>query len=430
MYYGIYQLLSWIFFIVCFPFFFLYSLVSGKYLEGLGQRFGFLPRAVLQGEWPVRVWVHAASVGEVQLARALLPELQNVLPAAGFFLSVMTARGMEMARRQLGPEIRCFYAPFDLAGIVGRVLRLVRPTIYICLETELWPLILRQAGSQGVQLVLLNGRLSARSFTRYLLVRRLMRQILADFSAIAVISAADADRYIALGADPGKVFVLGNAKYDLAVASFPAAGQQNYRQWLNPAGDVPLLVAGSTHSGEEALLLSVVNELRKDARLQRLVLVVAPRHLRRLPEVEALLAGQSGGFERLSRIKGRGRSRDVVLVDEIGELAALYGVATYVFCGGSLVPRGGHNIMEAAVHDKPVFYGPSMEDFADAARLLESVQAGFAVAGPEELASLIRYFVEHQEEYRAAGRRAGAIARAQQGSARRQAALVGVLPPQ
>ncbi len=421
--YGFYQLLSWLFFSISFPFFFIYSIVSGHQRQGLAQRLGMVPGNAGPAGSP-RIWLHAASVGEVQLARALIPELEKIFPDAAFILSVMTARGMEVARRQLGNEVFCIFAPLDLPGIVGRAVERIRPDVYICLETELWPSILRRLRRNNTRLLLLNGRLSERSFRRYRRVGRFMEQVLANFSAIAVISDQDGQRYIDLGAEPDRVTVAGNAKYDLAAATFSQATAPAYRSRLDLGPETPLLVAGSTHTGEEELLLPVYRDLKKDARLHDLVLVLVPRHLRRLPEIETLLRERGMAFERLSRIEEHGRSRDVVLVDGVGDLAGLYSVATYVFCGGSLVERGGHNIMEAAIYGKPVFYGPHMNDFADAVQLLESVRAGFPIREAREMTAAIIRFLDHQEEYRAAGRRAGEIARSQQGSARRQAMLV------
>jgi 3-deoxy-D-manno-octulosonic-acid transferase len=183
-------------------------------------------------------------------------------------------------------------------------------------------------------------------------------------------------------------------------------------------------VAGSTHTGEEEMLLSVFLDLKKASGMQELIWLVAPRHLQRLEEVETLLQNRNVAYERFSQIKSAARKTDVVLVDGMGDLAGFYSVASFVFCGGSLVDRGGHNIMEAAVFGRPVFYGPYIKDFQDAAELLESVGGGFPVSKPEELTELILYFMDHPEEDNAAGKQAREIGLAQQGSARKQIELV------
>ena len=424
MLYGLYQLLGWLTFIIVFPFFFLYSLITGRYREGLGQRFGFVGAAGQEQDKTMRIWLHGASVGEVLLAGILIKELAKILPQADFVLSTMTEQGMEIARKQGGEKVRCIYAPLDLVGIVGRSIQKIRPSLYVCLETELWPAFLLNAKRSGVKLVLLNGRLSERSFQRYRLAKRFMRKILSCFAMISVIRQTDAKRYMGLGAEPEKVRVLGNAKYDQDIKSLAPESEAQYRSWLQLRPGQPLFVAGSTHSGEEEMLLTVFQDLKKATGLQDLIWVAAPRHLQRLAEVEGMLKQKQVAYERLSDVKGSGRRTDTILVDSMGDLAGLYSIASYVFCGGSLVDRGGHNIMEAAIFGKPVFYGPSMKDFSDAAELLESAGGGFPVSSPEALTGSILYFMEHPEEYETAGRRAREIAATQQGAARKQALLV------
>jgi len=402
----------------------LFSICTGRYRGGLGQRLGFLGTESKTEDRALRIWLHGASVGEVLLAKLLIKELAAILPEAEFVLSTMTEQGMEIARKQVGDKVRCIYAPLDLVGIVGRAIRSVQPTIYICLETELWPAFLLQAKRSGSKLAILNGRLSERSFNRYQLAKGLMAKTLACFSMISVIQQSDAKRFMSLGAAPEKIRVLGNAKYDKDMESLAPESEEQYRDWLNLHPEQPLFVAGSTHTGEEEMLLTVFQDLKKATGMQDLIWVVAPRHLQRLPEVEAMLKQKQVPYERLSDVKNYGRKTDTVLVDSMGDLAGFYSIASYVFCGGSLVERGGHNIMEAAVFGKPVFYGQSMKDFADAAELLESVGGGFSVNGPEALTESILYFMDHPEEYRTAGRRAQEIAATQQGSARKQAELI------
>jgi len=385
---------------------------------------GFIEAKEQKHDQALTIWLHGASVGEVLLAGILIKELDAILPEADFVLSTMTEQGMEIARKQLGDKVRCIYAPLDLVGIVGRSIRKIKPSLYICLETELWPAFLLEAKKSGIQLVLLNGRLSESSFPRYQLAKGFMRKVLSCFSMIAVIQPSDAKRYMSLGAEPEKVRVLGNAKYDQDIKSLAPESEEQYRNWLNLLPGQPLFVAGSTHTGEEEMLLRVFQDLQKTTGMQDLIWVVAPRHMQRLPDVEAMLKQKQVPYERLSDLKSIERRTDTILVNSMGDLAGLYSIASYVFCGGSLVERGGHNIMEAAIFSKPVFYGPSMKDFSDAAELLESVGGGFRVNGPDELLESILYFMDHPEEYETAGRHAREIAVAQQGSAGKQAALV------
>lgn len=389
----------------------------------MGQRLGMLPDVGSGATEGVRIWLHAASVGEVQAAKSLLKELEGTVPDADYFLSVMTEQGYAVARGQLAPGVRVFYAPLDLVGVVERVLRIIRPSIYICIETELWPNIIVQARRMGIKLLLLNGRLSEKSYRRYRLLPGFMADLLQRFTVVAAIGKVDRERFLGLGVKSQKLLVSGNVKYDHAREGCTAETEDSYRKLLS-LKDQPVLIAGSTHTGEEELLLDVVRDLKASEEGRRLIWVVAPRHLNRLTEVENLLKQRGVEFDRFSEVKLHGRRTEVVLVDVMGELASIYSVATVVFCGGSLVERGGHNVMEAAVCGKPVLYGPSMKDFADAAQLLESAQAGYPVKNTRELIGKIHYLLQHQEEYTAVCRRAREVALAQQGSARRQAELV------
>ncbi|MCK5436843.1 MAG: 3-deoxy-D-manno-octulosonic acid transferase [Desulfobulbaceae bacterium] len=415
--------------VVILPFFLLYARLTGRHLAGLGQRLGFLKQLDSASDRSPRLWLHAASVGEVKAARILISEIRKKLPDAAIIVSTMTEQGQLVARQQLDPEIDCIYAPLDLPVIARRVMRKIRPSVYVCLETELWPNIISQAFRAGVALVLLNGRLSERSFRRYKKVRGLMKEVLVRFSAISAITAGDRKRFTTLGADSERVVVHGNVKHDSIPVSYRSQGTgheknlpQSCRNRLGIGDGQTVLVAGSTHKGEESQLIDVFKTVK--ARVGDLIWVVAPRHLNRIPEIEALFRDHGIRFDRLSNIEDNGRKEEVILVDSMGELAGLYSIATFVFCGGSLVPKGGHNIMEPAAWGRPVFYGPSMKDFADAKELLESVKAGFPISGPDELTRSILNFIERPAEYEAAGQRAREIAMAQQGAARKQVQLI------
>ena len=422
MLYTLYQLFGWLLFIVVSPFAGMYLGLSGKHRQGLRQRFGHVEDVQLDEDKPVRIWLHASSVGEIQVAKALIFEIKKQLPEASIVVSTGHRQGLAVANQLLPEDVPCFFAPLDLIGIVNRTLKTIRPTIYVCLETELWPNIIRQAQHHGAKLFLLNGRLSENSFAGYRKIKGFMSELLSCFTKIAVIQGGDAKRFRGLGADPSNIRILGNAKYDQSITHADPNLAEHYRQMLDIHRQQPVLVTGSTHTGEEAMLIEAFRALQQ--RLPDLVWVIAPRHLRRLTEVETLLAEQGIAAMRLRQIQEQGRSADVVLVDTMGELAGLYSMATYVFCGGSLVERGGHNVLEAAAWGTPVFYGPHMTDFSDAKALLEAENAGFCVKTPQELARKILYFIEKPEEYAVAGRGALKVASRQQGSARKQIALI------
>lgn len=424
MSYLLYQLIGWFLLLAAAPFFFPTYLPKSR-REELRQRLGLYKRELLPRGGKPRIWLHAASVGEVQAARALIGEIKTLLPEAVVIVSTMTSHGQDVARQQLGDAAHCLFAPLDLGVFTARALKTIQPDLYVCLETELWPAILHQAEAQGCKLALLNGRLSERSQRRYRLIGGLIAKTLRRFAAIAAIGPADAERFRSLGAPGERVRVSGNAKYDLAAGQPAENPAGRYRAELQLAERAPVWVAGSTHSGEEAQLIGVYRTLKKE--LPGLVWIVAPRHLQRLPEIEALFKTEGLGFDRRSAIGNEGRSHDVILVDTMGELAGLYAVADYIFCGGSLVERGGHNVFEAAVWGKPVLYGPSMKDFSEAKALLEEAGGGFSVTRPAEIARQILLWAAHPEEYAAAAAKARSAALAQQGAARRQAQLLQTL---
>ena len=446
MIYFFYQIIAWTVFLVVFPLFIIYSLGGGG--QELRQRLGFY-RPPPQGPGAgARIWLHAASVGEVQVARALVREIQRQLPGSEIWVSTLTRAGRQVCREQMPEAVHCIFAPLDLVGICSRMMRNIKPDLYLCLETELWPEIIRQAARRQAGPVLLNARMSAGSLGRYRRwpIRTLIRPTIASFRAIAAIGADDALRYRELGGgDQNTIIVSGNAKYDLYSS---AAGELRGPESAAEPGDLPktngwrvrlgigleqpVLVCGSTHHNEEELLLTAWRKLKRN--LPGLVWIVAPRHLRRLPEIEAMFREKNLEFWRLSELSPpesaagepgpENRRGAVILVDRMGELAELYAAADYVFCGGSLVQRGGHNLLEAALHGKPVLFGPHMDDFREDAELLGREGGGFMVRDQEDLCQRIMAFHTRPAEYRRAADRAGEIARRLRGAARKQIEIV------
>lgn len=364
------------------------------------------------------IWLHAASVGEVQAAKALIHSLNKKLPKARFVVTTMTIHGRKVAREQLPDKVTCLLAPLDVPGIVDRVLTVIAPDIYVCIETELWPLMLHKCSKRHIPTFLVNGRLSEKSCASYSRLPRFCADVLATFDHMAVITEADRERFLRLGAADAKVTVEGNVKYDLRLPPFVNDTREQCRQALFLSEDEQVFIAGSTHTGEEELLVPLYKNVLQE---KKIVWLMVPRHLERIPALQKMLADNELHFETLSDIAGNGcrRSR-IVLVDSWGKLANLYSVATYVFCGGSLVERGGHNIMEAALWDKAVLYGPSMSDFKDAVELLEPVGGGVQVRDASEMSDVLHQFIHNPADYRERCLRAGSVARAQQGAAQRQ----------
>ena len=351
-----------------------------KYVGSLSQRLGYLPVS-FNIDAESSIWIHAVSVGELLTARPLIAALREKHPALRIFLSTTTMSAQQLARRNPLDVDGVFYFPFDLGFVVRRTLDLVKPKLFLMMETEIWPNLLRECRRRGVRTAIVNGRLSARSFPRYRLARGFFRHVLADIDRFCVQSDESRRRFVEIGAPADRVTVTGSLKFDsLEPAS---AGQARSRErvlrYFRFAPVRPVWVAGSTMKGEEAIVLRVFRRLK--ASQPTAVLVLAPRHPERFDDVVAM--AQQEGFRTVRRselpIDVEPRA-DVVVLDTIGELAAVYQVGTLVFVGGSLVPTGGHNILEPAVFGRPVVFGPHMHNFAEIAAAFVAADAGVQVA--------------------------------------------------
>ena len=386
-----------------------------------GQRLGnYQQRPALITAGPL-LWIHAASVGEMQAARVLIAALTEKIPSGRFMLTAMTRQGRDAARARMPKTVRCELAPIDTPQAVTAALRTLRPDIYICLETELWPTMLQETGRAGIPMLLLNGRLSVSAFRRYQRICGFMTELLKGFAAVGVIREEDGDRYRQLGVEAGRIKVCGNLKYDLPAAD-AAAVREKYQLLLNPGGK-KIFICGSTRSGEEELLLPVYRRLRTET-ADNLLWIIAPRHLNRLDEIKRLLTQAGLNCELLSDCAAKGGSKDIVLVDSLGELADLYALGDVNFCGGSLVDKGGHNIMEPVRWHRPVLFGPFMHDYQDAADLVLTAGAGFQVRDADELADRLVHLLRDERLQQTVCQAAGRLACSQQGAAQRQADMV------
>ncbi len=308
------------------------------------------------------IWIHAVSVGEIGVARNLLRALRKARPGCRIGLSVTTAAGRELAEATLAHEASIFAYPFDLAGPVERALAATRPGLVLLTETEIWPLFLERAARRGVPVALVNGRISERSFRGYRRARGFLRGALGRIALFAMQSAEDARRARALGAEDARVLVSGNLKYDLPSAPpFPDAARLRAA-----AAGRPIVVAGSTGEGEEALVLDAWERLDP-----RPFLVLAPRRPERFDEAARLAGSRGLRVLRRSAVDARppiaDAPVDLYLLDTIGDLASVYGEAALAFIGGSLVARGGQNPIEAWAAGVPAVAGPHMENFRDVA---------------------------------------------------------------
>lgn len=359
------------------PYFFLRGLFQKNSRSRLIQRVGFFQNLNLKRP----VWVHAASVGEVFCSVPLLKRIKKEFPHCEIVLTTMTSTGNETAKTHLPEADRVLFFPIDHPLSLRRVIGRIQPSLLLIAETELWPNLLRSCGRRGIPIVLFNGRISEKSFRGYLFFKFLFKKCLNYVSLFLMQTKEDQARIIEIGADPEKTKVTGNLKFDQIFPSFNQGALSNFAKSIGLQGKEKILIAGSTHSGEEEILLGLFKELRKAD--PHLVFILAPRHLQRLEEVERVLTKESIPWVRRTSFAvdqsypERKELPKVILLDTMGELMSLYSIGTLVFVGGSLVPVGGHNPLEPLFFKKCVLFGPYMFNFLEISRRL--IEAGGAI---------------------------------------------------
>jgi 3-deoxy-D-manno-octulosonic-acid transferase len=387
------------------------ALARPRWRAGLSERLGAHPAS---GAARAPIWVHGASVGEVRAALPLLDALGARHHAV--VLSTMTLTGRAVAR-EARPALAIGLAPLDHPWAVARALGRVRPRALVFVETELWPSWVRAAGERGIPALVVSGRISERSFARWQRARGLLRPTLARFAAIGARSEADAARFVALGAAPERVSVCGDLKLD-APAPRPAAGELRAR-----LGTTPLVVAGSTHEGEEAAALAALVALER-AQLPA-ALVIAPRHPERFERAAELVRQAGRSLQRRTApaaaplVPGA-----VLLLDTLGELASLYAHARAAFVGGTLAKVGGHNLLEPALAGCPVLFGPHVESARESAALLLAAGAAQQVADAEALAAALVALLAAPAQAAERGARGRAALAAHRGATERSVALI------
>jgi len=348
------------------------------YGRSLGQRLGRFGEGLPREP---RCWIHAVSVGEAATAVPLVEAITRRWPQLGIVMTTVTPTGARIVADRLAGRAVHRYFPIDLPGPVRRALDAVNPRFFLCMETELWPNLLRALAARGVPSMIANGRISDRSFRRYRLVRFFTARMLAHVRVLAMQSEEDARRIIALGAQPERVVVTGNIKSDLIPPE--GGGDALWQRLLGLDDGEPVWVAGSTHRGEEAIVLDIYLHLR--ARMPTLTLVLAPRHPERVAEVERLVRERRLQPVRRSELPKSQARGAVIIVDTVGELAQIYRVASVVFVGGSLAPTGGHNMLEPALLRKPVLFGPHTTNFRESAELLVEAEGALVARDGAEL---------------------------------------------
>jgi len=422
--YWVYSALLVITLLLSAPWWLWHMLRHGKYRSGWSERLGSVPAHLRQSARGEVIWIHAVSVGEVLAITQLVAELQEQLRDYRIVVSTTTDTGQRLARQKFGEE-NVFRAPLDLPWAVQAFLDSLRPRMLVLAESEFWPNLLHSAHQAGVRVAVVNARVSDRSLPRYQRFRSLFERVLKNVDLFLAQSEEDARRLVAIGALAERVHIGGNLKFD---AKPPAHSELSRRlaDAIQRDNTGPIIVAGSTMEGEEAMLLEAFRAQRQ--RYGTAMLLLAPRHPERFASVAALLASSGIPFQRRSAWNGTSLTGGILLLDSIGELAGIYEFADIAFIGGSLVPKGGHNVLEPAYFGVPIMVGPHTENFRDIIEIFRRAGA-LRVVTPQSLTKEILDLIENYDERVRMGRHAQEVLRTQQGATRRTVeALLALLP--
>jgi len=397
--------------------------LGGKYRRSLAGKLGRLPRDFDPERLPrPRIWFHAVSVGEAVALRPMMTALKELMPHASCVVSTGTETGQDKAREIMPDVDGFFYLPLDFPATVNPVVRKVEPDLFVLMETELWPNLVNSLKLRGAVIALANGRISDRSFPRYIRFKPLFASTLKAIDLFLMSSELDAERITQMGAAAQKVRVTGNTKFDAALGQTDPDMEPRMRARLEIGPEAMTLVAGSTHPGEDEIVLRAYEAAR--AVFPELVLILAPRHVERARDLVTLVESMRLGPPFLQSSAENGEKRDgrkVIIVDQMGELFQIFSLASVVFMGGSLARKGGQNILEPAACGKPVLFGPSMEDFREARDILVRAGAGIEVQTGRDLSRRIVEALSNPEHMRAVGMRARTELLKHAGSARRNA---------
>ena len=353
-----------------------------------------------------RIWIHALSVGEVLSTRPLIKSIKKCFPDKAIVLTVKTKHGMEVALREAAIEVDdLFFMPLDYRGAVEKIVKAVDPSIFILVETDIWPGIISCLKERGIKIILVNGRVSPRTFRGYKKFRFYFKKILSDMDLLFMQSKLDSSRMKAIGVPSHKIVTAGNIKFD---QEWTPMNKEEHDKWLKLLGlnaGSKIIVAGSTHEGEEEPILKAFKRLLD--RYPELKLIIAPRKLDRIKEIGS--TGASIGLNIMKRTEiedNNGRGYDVLILDTMGELGRIYGLATICFVGGSFVPIGGHNLLEPASFGCPVLFGKYTHNFVQMSELLLENDGGKRIENPGDLYFTLEKLLSDPEESERMGRNA------------------------
>ena len=413
--------------------FFLFSLfylpifiAKGKFGTCWRERFGQVPPEISQSLAGQRVlWVHAVSVGEIGLAVGFLDRLHEVLPKFRFVITTTTQTGHDVAMKIKKEEDMLLYFPVDFRFSVRRFIESVSPEAMVLFETEIWPNLIWELSARKIPVFILNGRISDRSFSSYQKIKFFLKSLWNHLSLIAAQDVRMRERFIVLGADPKRVIVSGNVKFDWKPAQYPSHEVERLQRFCKK-NSAFLCVAGSTHEGEEEIFFSMYSNLK--ASCPALQLLLAPRHLNRLPAIEAVALKQGIKTMRVSsedfHLESKSPEGAILLLNQMGVLPSLYQSADLVFVGGSLVPAGGHNLVEPAYFEKPILFGPFMNNFLEMAEEFKKNEAACPVKDAQDLEKNISQLFSDPARRRALGQAAKRLVLSHQGAQQKNQELL------
>ena len=388
--------------------------------EGLWERIGLISAARLRPLDGKKVyWIHAVSVGETRASLPLISHIKKQEPDAAILVTNVTETGHRTALAAGGIDL-CLFCPLDFSLVVRRMFRRIRPAVLLIVETEIWPNMIRLARRQQIPVLLVNGRISDRSYPRYRYFRFILQPVLSLVQSFCMQSTLDAERIAALGAPRERILTTGNVKFDQTRTMAAVPSEREARQQFRLPATIPVWVAGSTHDGEEELLMRVFRRLMLAE--QPVVMILAPRHPARCAAVMELLRKYGFPYQLRSEQSADSpalASGSVLLLDTLGELVASYAAANVVFVGGSLLPVGGHNILEAAMVSRPAVWGPHMQNFKEIDRLMKDHGGGLQVATVDELYDVVRMLLTSPAEAQKLGQRGAALLREHAGATAR-----------
>lgn len=391
------------------PYWLFEMLRHGKYRRGLAERFGFVPQRIASDK--PSIWVHAVSVGEVLAVSELICRLQAEHPQYRIVISTTTDTGQALAAKRFGAE-SVFYFPLDFRFCIKKYLAALNPELIVIAETEFWPNLLRLAKDRNIPVVVVNARISDRSLPGYRRWHWILRRVLQNIQLFLAQTPGDARRLAEIGAPADRVFVSGNLKFDVPAPAVQPIVKQ-LRSVLDSSNAHPILVCGSTVEGEEPTLIEAFQQVLSHN--SQAVMLLAPRHPERFEQVSDLLRKSGVPFWKRSLWNGQQLSGGVLLIDSIGELASLYSLADLAFVGGSLVPRGGHSVLEPAQHGVPILVGPHTENFRDIVELFRNRDA-VRIVSPENLGKAVSALLANEIERRALGQRGLETLQSQRGA--------------